>query len=203
MGPPWLYARSPMDRNAGGKPRIAAWGIAAVTVVSAAVLLTGCSFSFSIGQKIEASELEKQVRLSYEDQTGIVITSIRCDEADASTGSPISCEATNASDVELEINGEVTFYDAGTEEVDFDWEVTRAEAPGEIYAEAAAVTIRQQFGVLVETVQCPDRILIEVGARVPCTAIEPSGERTPITLTLTDKDGGFRVSVDSSSTTAS
>lgn len=155
--------------------------------------LAGCDFYCSVGGSVPAEELEKQVRLSYEDETGIVVRSITCEEADDDTGSPISCEAVNAGGVELMIEGEVTSYDSETEKVRFDWEVTRAVAPGSLYAEAAATTLSESTGVPISEVRCPEKIAVKKGARVQCTAIAPNGAKSEVTLILTDRDGGFRV----------
>jgi hypothetical protein len=167
--------------------------IAFIVAAAATLGLAGCNFYCSVGGSIPAEELEEKVRLSYEDQTGVVIDSITCEEADDDTGSPISCRATNASGVELTIDGEVTSYDPDTEKVGFDWEVTRAVAPGNLYGDAAAVSLTEQTGVPVAKVRCPDEVVVEKGARVRCTAISPSGGESEVTLILTDTDGGFRV----------
>lgn len=171
-------------------------GVLALCLAGAAILVAGCEFSCTLGGSIPAEELERQVRLSYEDETGIVIRSITCEESDPDSGSPISCRAVNEAGVDLEIGGEVTSYDGVDEVADFDWQVTRAVAPGTVYADAARQTIQNQFGVTVDRVECPDRIVVERGARVACTAIEPGGARTGIVLALTDRDGGFEVSVE-------
>ena len=173
-------------------------GALALSLATAALALAGCEFSCTLGGSIPAEELERQVRLSYEDEIGIVIRSITCEESDPDTGSPISCRAVNEAGVELTIRGEVTSYDGVDEIADFDWQVTRAVAPGTVYADAARQTIEREFGVTVDRVECPDRIVVETGARVSCTAVEPGGVRTGIVLTLTDRDGGFRVTVEGS-----
>lgn len=167
----------------------------------ATVGLAGCNFYCSVGGSIPSAELERKVRLGYEDQTGIVMKSISCEEADDDTGSPISCRATNAGGVDLKIDGEVTSYDPDTEKVGFDWEVTRAVAPGSLYGDEAAASLTQQTGVPVAEVRCPDEIVVEKGARVKCTAISPSGAEAEATLILTDGDGGFRVQLSGPSGT--
>lgn len=167
--------------------------IAVLVAVASVFGLAGCNFYCSVGGSIPPEELEKQIRLSYEDETGIVVKSISCEEADDDTGSPISCRATNAGGVELEIDGEVTSYDSETEKVEFDWEVTRAVAPGALYADAAATTLTDSTGVAISEVRCPEKIVVKKGARVECTAIAPNGAESGVTLILTDRDGGFRV----------
>lgn len=167
----------------------------------AALGLSGCNFYCSVGGSIPAAELERKVRLGYEDQTGIVIKSITCEEADDDTGSPISCRATNAGGVELKIDGEVTSYDPDTEKVGFDWEVTRAVAPGNLYGDEAAISLTRQTGIPVADVRCPDEIVVEKGTRVRCTAVSPDGAESEVTLTLTDGDGGFRVQFSEPATT--
>jgi hypothetical protein len=167
--------------------------VAVLFAIALTLGLAGCNFYCSVGGSIPAEELEKQVRLSYEDETGIVVKSITCEEADDDTGSPISCEAVNAGGVELTIDGEVTSYDSETEKVRFDWEVTRALAPGTLYGDAAATTLSENTGVPISEVKCPETIAVEKGAQVQCTAVAQNGDESKVTLILTDRDGGFRV----------
>lgn len=157
------------------------------------MFLAGCEFSCTIGSSISAGELEKQVGNSYEKETGIAIDSITCEEADPDPGSSISCRATNEGGVDLKIAGTVTSYDSVEERVDFDWKVVRAVAPGNLYGDAAARTLTRTTGVEVSEVRCPEEIVVRKGARVDCTAISADGTQSRVTLTLTDRDGGFRV----------
>ena len=166
-----------------------------LAAVAGTVLLAGCEFSCSLGDSISSDELERQVEDSYEEETGLSLTSITCDEAKPDKGSPISCEATNAPGVSLWIEGTVTSYNTDTQVADFDWEVVRAESPGRIYANAAAVTVEQEWGIPVDRIECPDRIRVEAGEKVECVAVEPNGVRTALILTLTDDEGGFDIEV--------
>ena len=163
-----------------------------LTGLTVCLVLAGCEFSCSVGGSVPAEELETEIRLSYEDETGLVVKNISCEEAGDDTGSPISCRATNANGVDLRIDGEVTSYDSTTEKVNFDWKVSRAVAPGTLYGDAAARTLTSNTGVPVAKVICPERIVVEKGARVDCRAISPDGAEFDVTLTLTDGDGGFR-----------
>lgn len=167
----------------------------ALAAVAATVLLAGCEFSCSLGNSISSDELERQVADSYEEEVGLILTSITCEEAKPDKGSPISCRATNSPGVDLWIEGTVTSYDTGTQIADFDWEVVRAESPGRIYANAAVGTIEQEWGFPVDRIECPDQIRVETGEKVECIAIEPDGVRTTLILTLTDDEGGFDIEV--------
>lgn len=178
------------DSTAPVKRRLLAVGLA-----SMALLVSGCEFSCSLGNSISSDELERQVKDSYEEEIGLTLTSITCDEAKPDKGSPISCEATNAPGVNLWIEGTVTSYDSDTQVADFDWEVVRAESPGRIYANAAAGTVEQEWGIPVDRIECPDRIPVETGEKVECIAVEPNGVRTALILTLTDDEGGFDIEV--------
>jgi hypothetical protein len=142
---------------------------------------------------VSAEELNKQVRLSYEDKSGVLLTSIDCDEADADTGSEINCDATNEADVDLKIEGTVTSYDSETEKVKFRWEVVSATAPGETFAVAARNSLADQSNVPLDNVVCPDRIELEIGNEVECTAVDLAGNDRDLVLTLTDLEGGFDV----------
>lgn len=79
------------------------------------VVLSGCSSTLS------SDELETQLTQAYKDQTGIGIDTISCKEAETSTGSPISCEATNADGIDLAISGKVTAFDTDSQTADFSW----------------------------------------------------------------------------------
>ena len=54
------------------------------------------------------------MRISFEDETGVLLKTIDCEEADADVGSEINCQATNENDLELTIEGTVTSYDSET-----------------------------------------------------------------------------------------
>ncbi|MFA9401153.1 MAG: DUF4333 domain-containing protein [Acidobacteriota bacterium] len=165
----------------------------------AALTFAGCSFSCSIGESTATSdELNSQLRDSYESQTGIALTSIDCEEAKAEVGEEIECTATNERDIDLEIKGEITSVDESDDTFKFDWNVIRATAPGEVYSTAAKKSLEQQSGRPLDSVECPDRIPIKVGAEVRCKVVTGDGEQLGATLTLTDLDGGFRINVDQS-----
>jgi hypothetical protein len=133
------------------------------------------------------------VRISYEDETGVLLSSIKCEEADADTGSEINCIATNENDVDLKIEGEVTSYDSDTEKVKFDWEVVSASGPGQPFAVAARNSLANQSNVPLTNVVCPDKIELKTGNKVDCTAVDIAGNDRDLVLTLTDEEGGFDV----------
>jgi hypothetical protein len=159
----------------------------------ASVLLAGCEFSCSVGNSVSAEELDKQVRLAFEDESGVLLTSIDCDEADADVGSEISCKAVNENDVELTIEGEVTEFDSETEKVRFNWQVVSAAASGTAFETAAARSLRNQTGVVINDVTCPERIDLTRGNEVDCTAFDVEGNERDLVLTLTDEEGAFDV----------
>ncbi len=162
------------------------------TIVTA-LLLAGCEYSCSVGNTVSAEELDKQVRISFEDETGVLLKTIDCEEADADVGSEINCQATNENDLELTIEGTVTSYDSETEKVRFDWEVVSAMAPGETFAVAARNSLASQSNVTLDNVACPDKIELERGNKVDCTAVDVAGNNRDLVLTLTDDEGGFDV----------
>ena len=161
----------------------------------ASLLLAGCEFSCSIGNKVSSEELNKQVRLSFEDETGVLLTSIDCGEVDAEVGKAISCDATNENDVDLKIEGEVTDYNSDTDKIKFDWEVVSASAPGEAFAVAARRSLANQTGAVVNDVVCPDKIELKTGNEVQCAAVDVRGNDRELVLTLTDEEGGFDVNL--------
>lgn len=138
-------------------------------------------------------ELNKQVRLSYENKTGVLLTSIDCEEADADPGSKINCDAANENEIDLKIEGTITSYDSETEKVKFDFEVVMASAPGETFAIAARNSLAGQSNVKLDNVACPDSIELKAGNKVNCTAEDAAGNNRDLVLTLTDEEGGFDV----------
>jgi hypothetical protein len=161
--------------------------------VVTALLLAGCEYSCSVGNTVSAEELNKQVRISYEDESGVLLKTIDCEEADADTGSEINCLATNENDVDLKIEGAVTSYDSETEKVKFDWEVVSASAPGEKFALAARNSLANQSDVSLRDVVCPEKIELQTGNKVDCTAVDITGNDRELVMTLTDEEGGFDV----------
>lgn len=169
--------------------------IAIAVALGASFLFAGCEFSCSFGNRVSSEELNKQVRLSFEDQSGVLLTSIDCDESDADVGSEINCVAINQNDVELTIEGEVTEYDSDTDKIKFDWEVVSAAAPGESFEIAARRSLARQSNVLINDVTCPERIDLKAGNEVDCTAVDVQGNDREVVLTLTDEEGGFDVNL--------
>lgn len=164
--------------------------------LSATLLLAGCEFSCSIGgNTVSSEELDKQVRIAYEDETGILLTSIDCEEADSDIGSPINCLATNENDLELTIEGEVTDLNSDTDRIRFDWQVVSASAPGVAFEVAAARSLRNQTGAVISDVTCPQKITLEAGTIVDCTGVDSQGNERELVLTLTDRKGAFDVNL--------
>ena len=165
------------------------------SAIAASFLLAGCEFSCSVGNNVSAEELDKQVRLSFEDQTGVLLTSIDCDETDADVGSEITCDATNENNVDLKIEGKVTEFNSGTDKIKFDWEIVSAAAPGSSFERAARRSLAQQTGVVINDVKCPGKIDLVRGNEVDCTAVDLQGNEREVVLTLTDDVGAFDVNL--------
>ncbi|MFP5450959.1 MAG: DUF4333 domain-containing protein [Thermoleophilia bacterium] len=177
------------------RARRAALGAIAIGAVTLA--LAGCEASVSVGgdPSLSAAELEQAIRDQYAEQNpGITLTELTCEDAEGEVGAEITCEGRNSREVELEIGGEVTRVDEGEETADYDWRVTRAFAPGALYERAARQVLLDQTQVPVATVECPVRIEVVVGSRVSCTVRTADGRPLPVVLELTDLDGGFRIS---------
>ncbi len=152
--------------------------------------IAGCGESV-----IKDDELTASIKQQYEEQTGVKMTSIECEEVKAEEGAAISCRAENDSDVSLELTGTVK-GEGEDDKWGFDWKVARADAPGKLFEDAAMQTVSSKFGVAVESVKCPERITVEKGEVVHCEATDNKGETRGLTLRLTDADGGFRVTID-------
>ncbi len=148
----------------------------------------------STGNTAGGSEAEEKIKSQYPEQTGLELTTISCDSTDAETGKVFSCEATNEANVDLKIEGTVGEVDSDEDRFKFRWEVTGAVAAGDAYAEPALTELRSK-GLEIESLACPDGIEIKKGTVVTCTATSPDGEERDAELTLTDGDGGFRITV--------
>jgi hypothetical protein len=171
--------------------------LALIAIGAVALALVGCEASVEVGgdPSLSAAELEQAIRAQYAEQNpGITLTDLTCEDAEGTVGAAITCEGRNSRDVELEIGGEVTRVDEGEDRADYDWRVTRAFAPGALYESAARQVLLDQTQVPVATVECPERIEVVVGSRVSCTVRTSDGRTLPAVLQLTDLDGGFRIS---------
>lgn len=171
--------------------------MAALAVSAVALALAGCEASVSVGgdPSLSAAEIEQGIRAQYAEQNpGITLTELSCEDAEGEVGAPITCEGRNSRDVDLEIGGEVTSVDEGEDRADYDWRVTRAFAPGALYERAARRVLLDQTQTPVASVECPVRIEVVVGTKVPCTVQTTDGRSLPAVLELTDLDGGFRIS---------
>ena len=166
--------------------------VAIAATLCATVLLAGCG-----DNEVSSEELNKQVQASFEEQSGVELKTIDCNGVKAEVGEAISCTATNEIGIDLKILGKVTAYDSDADRIKFDWRVTSAKAPGENYANSARVALRKQSGATVSKVSCPEKIELEEGIRVACTAIDSMGNERELILTLTDANGGFDVKLKS------
>jgi hypothetical protein len=166
-----------------------------LAVLGAGAILTGCNASFSVGgdDGISADKIESAISAQYAEQNpGITLTRINCDDAEAEVGAPVACRGVNSRDVDLEFAGEVTDIDSDANRANYRWEVIRALAPGAIY-EAAALELLRGQGLAVQSVSCPLRIEVVAGTRVNCEVTGQDGNSVTAVLELTDQSGGFRI----------
>lgn len=153
--------------------------------------LAGCAESV-----IKDDELTAAIQQQYEDQTGLGLKSIECDETKAESGEAISCRATNDNDVDLEIGGAVAGKDESSDKWNFEWKVDKAYAPGDLFEDPAARALSAKLGFKVESLDCPDGIEVASGIEVHCEATAADGSSSAVTITLTDSAGNFEVAVD-------
>lgn len=165
--------------------------LSVLALLGGVVVLAGC------GQEmISQDEMTANIEKQYKQQTGIEMTKLECDDVKAEKGEKISCKATNANDVNLEITGEVSGKQSGSDKWNFNWQIVSANAPGSLFEKSAATTITNNFGVTVKSVSCPDRIDVKKGTVVYCQATATDGSTNGVKLTLTDANGGYRVILD-------
>ncbi|MEZ5078884.1 MAG: DUF4333 domain-containing protein [Solirubrobacterales bacterium] len=165
-----------------------------VAVLAAiAVVVMGCSAEVSIGDRDGASgeEIADDIRADYEDQTGVALRSLTCEDIEGDEAETFNCSARNENGFHLEIDGEVTDSDAGR----FHWEVTEVIAPG-VYYERALRRELESRGIAIKEIRCPVEIEADVGAEIRCTATDGDGDSAGVTLRLTDEAGRFDYSVD-------
>jgi hypothetical protein len=164
-------------------------------VVVSGLAVAGCSAEVNVGGGSEASgeEIASEIRKDYADRTGVQLNSLTCESVDAETGETFSCSGRNDNSIQLEIDGKVT--DAKADEIDYNWSVEKAIAPGVLYERALRSSI-EKGGIALAEVRCPVEVEIRVGSQLRCTATASNGDRRGVTLKLTDLDGGFDYSVD-------
>jgi hypothetical protein len=170
--------------------------LSALAVLAAiAVVAIGCSAEVSIGDGDGASgsEIAEAITADYEDQTGIALRSLTCEDVEGDEAEPFTCSGRSERGVQLEIDGEVT--DSESDGFEYSWEVSEAIAPGVLYERALRRELEGR-GIPLTEVRCPVEITVEEGAEVRCVATDGDGDSAGVTLTLTDLDGGFDYSVD-------
>ena len=158
--------------------------------------LAGCSASVSVGgdPELKGSEIAGTIKTQYAVRTnGLTLSELTCPDTKGAVNAAFTCNGRNSSGVELEISGTITAIDTQNDRASYDWKVTRGIAPGELYERAVVDVLRQQTDVAATEVSCPARITVVVGAKLSCTVGTDDGRTIPITLELTDLDGGFRV----------
>jgi len=165
------------------------------------VALAGCSAEFSVGGDSNApgDELADGIRDDYVDRTGIELTRLTCEGAEAKVGTVFRCSGRNARGIQLEIAGRVT--DTTGDGFDYRWNVVEGVAPGVLYERALRGALEDD-GVAVVEVLCPVEVRLKAGAKLRCKATAADGSSRGVTLRLTDLDGGFDYQVDGEKPTA-
>lgn len=171
-------------------------GITAAAAVVAALGLSACSAEVSVGgdPSLSGGKLAEGIAQQYEERfPGLTLTEMTCQGADAEVGAPIRCDGVNSRGVELEFRGEVTGVDEDNDNADYRWEIARAVVPGDLYEERATPIIERETGASVAEIICPERVEVRVGVEFECQVTTASGTTGPVTITITDSNGDFRV----------
>lgn len=170
--------------------------ITAILVISASALLfTGCEASFSTGgDTVDADNAADTIKQQYPGKAGggLKLTEISCDEGKAEVDATFNCTAVNNAGSDIEIEATVNKVDEDSGKVDFTWSITKLTAKGSVFGDAAAASLQNQ-GYAVESVDCPDGIVVEKGTTVDCRATMSNGSEQSATLTLSDSTGNFNV----------
>ncbi len=163
-------------------------------VAAACLLFVGCSVEIGGGgNEASGEEIAGKIRADYRGKTGIELSRLTCESVKGEVGTRFECTGRNARGVQVEIAGRVTDAESGG--FDYSWHISRAVAPGVLYERALRREIEER-GVVLSEVRCPVEIVIEVGEKVVCEAADRSGTARRVTLTLTDRDGGFDLQVE-------
>lgn len=161
-----------------------------LTLAVAGLAFTGCEASVSTGDSLNTDKLESTIKNQYPDQAdGLTLTAISCEGGDAKVGTEFTCTATNSNDIALDIDGKVN--KVKDDNVGFHWEVSKAVAPGAVFADVATTTLQETRAV--DTIDCPDDILVEKGTVVDCVGTMDDGSERKVKLTLTDGNGAFDI----------
>lgn len=170
-------------------------GVAAAALMAVGLAMSACSAEVNVGSdpSLKAGEIVDTITAQYEQQNpGITLTEMTCQGAEASVGTPIRCEGANSRGVELTFGGEITSIDEENKRANYRWEVTRALAPGAIFESEITALGGREGRPVVTAVSCPERVQITVGRRFRCEITTAAGTE-PVTVTLTDTKGGFRI----------
>lgn len=156
------------------------------------VAVAGCSLSIGGAGELEADQVHEFVKSGYKEQTGLGLKELKCEPVKAEVDAPLNCEGVNDNEVELEIGGDVRSVEGDT--ANFHWEVTRALAPGTLFAGAVGDLLQERTSARIVEVVCPTQVEIKQGDRFECTVNgEAPGDVSTATIELTDGDGKFRI----------
>ncbi|MEQ8833983.1 MAG: DUF4333 domain-containing protein [Miltoncostaeaceae bacterium] len=158
--------------------------------------LAACSAEVSVGgdPSLSGGEIAAGITEQYEERfPGLTLAEMTCRGAEAEVGAPIRCEGVNSGGVDLEFGGEITAVDEENDAADYRWEITRAVVPGSFYEERATPIIEREAQVTVQSITCPERVEIREGVEFQCEVTTTDGTTAPVTVTVTDNNGDFRV----------
>ncbi|MEA2266008.1 MAG: hypothetical protein QOE27_1591 [Solirubrobacteraceae bacterium] len=147
---------------------------------AAGAVLAGCGSS-----QLDTTKAEKTIRTLTTSKLGVPVASVKCPKnVKLKTGLVTVCQVTLAS-------GETEPFT-----------ITQRDAKGNVHIQpidliAGGVerTINQQFarrGVKTTTT-CPQHVPIRVGATTTCRSTDAKGASLPITVTITDSIGAYRL----------
>lgn len=164
-----------------------------LVLIAGAALLAGCGAEVSTGgPTVGGEDAAATIKKQYPTKSGgPTMAEISCDEADAEVDATFECEGTNDSDVAVDILATVNQIDEDSDEFRFSWSITKLTAPGTLFGDLAAETLAQTRAV--DTVDCPDEIVVEQGTVVDCVGTMDNGEKREVKLTLTDESGNFDI----------
>ncbi|OOC56868.1 MULTISPECIES: DUF4333 domain-containing protein [Nocardiopsis] len=173
------------------------------------VLVTGCSFDFSIGgpAAVDADQVAQRSSEMLTEQIGQTPEDFSCSEdLPAEVGAEIRCELTSGGEsvgvtvTTTSVDGDDVQWDVQVDDTVAAEDDTAAEdgtgveasgdtVPAEQVVEQSVAQLEASVGRAPEDFSCPEGLPAEVGAEIRCNLVD-GGMNYGVTVTTTSVDGG-------------
>lgn len=175
-----------------GEVHIRALVFAAAVISCAALLLSGCSFSFSVSggtPTVAKADLQNDITKKFEG-AGETPQSVSCrDDLEGVVGSTVRCEVVVSATNAIEAIVEVTKVDGTT----VSYVLTMAWSQAQL-EKAVSGLVTQNSNTSVESVTCESGIAGKVGNQADCTVVG-DGDTIPVTVKVTKVDSPLLMNI--------